>query len=209
MILEQIPIPRDRNFAYLIGDEGSRQAAVVDPGYGPDVPLRRAADLGLQVVWVLNTHGHPDHAAGTADVVRHTGARLAAFGRGDRPLRDGEVLQIGTLEIRVLHTPGHTPDSICLLAGDDLLTGDTLFVGKIGGTGSPEDARAEYDALHGKLCRLPPGTRVWPGHDYGVRPSSTIGEEKRTNPFLLQPDFEAFLALKTNWTEYKRKHGIA
>ncbi|MDM7915852.1 MAG: hydroxyacylglutathione hydrolase family protein [Candidatus Eisenbacteria bacterium] len=208
MILEQIPIPRDRNFAYLIGDEASREAAIVDPGYGPEEPLRRAAVLRLQVVWVINTHGHPDHAAGTGEVVQRTGARLAAFGRGDRPLRDGDVVPLGSLEIRVLHTPEHTPDSICLLAGGDLLTGDTLFVGKIGGTDGEAAAREEYDALRGKICSLPPETRVWPGHDYGVRPSSTVGEEIRTNPFLLRPDFAAFLELKGSWAEYKRKHGI-
>ncbi len=89
-----------------------------------------------------------------------------------------------------------------------LITGDTLFVGKVGGTHDADSARLEYDSLRGKICSLPPETEVWPGHDYGVRPSSTIGDELRENPFLLRATFESFLDLKSNWAEYKRIHGI-
>ncbi|MBT4484431.1 MAG: hypothetical protein HOC71_12230 [Candidatus Latescibacteria bacterium] len=88
------------------------------------------------------------------------------------------------------------------------MTGDTLFVGKVGGTGLGNDARDEYRSLHEKLIPLPEDTRVWPGHDYGVRPSSTIGEELRENPFILRNSLEEFVELKKNWAEYKRKHGI-
>jgi glyoxylase-like metal-dependent hydrolase (beta-lactamase superfamily II) len=112
-----------------------------------------------------------------------------------------------------LCTPGHTEDSICVLVkapGEPgkLVTGDTLFVGKVGGTGYGDDARAEYDSLHEKLLRLPDDTEVWPGHDYGVAPSSTIGREKKTNPFLLCESFETFVELKRNWLRYKAEHGI-
>ena len=97
-------------------------------------------------------------------------------------------------------SPGHSTDSICILAAAPgetarLITGDTLFVGKVGGTGYGADARAEYDSLHKKLMTLPDETEVWPGHDYGVAPSSTIGNEKETNPFLRcdQADLQASL----------------
>ena len=90
-----------------------------------------------------------------------------------------------------------------------LVTGDTLFVGKVGGTDYGAGARAEYDSLHRKLMVLPDETEVWPGHDVGVAPRSTIGHEKRTNPFLRCEDFAAFVELKRNWLEYKRRHGIA
>ena len=109
----------------------------------------------------------------------------------------------------VLHTPGHTEDSICLYVGDAVFTGDTLFVGKIGGTDFGAQARAEYESLHQKLLVLPDTTRVFPGHHYGTAPESTIGHERRTNPFLIQPDFETFVDLKRNWTAYKKAHGIA
>ena len=208
MLFEQIRIGGDRNFAYLIAGPG-RHAALVDPGYSPELLAGRAKELGLTVDYVLNTHGHPDHNGENEALLRLTGARLAAFGCGDRPLRDDDLLRLDTLELRVLHTPGHTPDSVCFLAGGKLLTGDTLFVGKIGGTRTEAEARAEYDSLHRRLDALPDETEVWPGHDYGVRPSSTLGEERRTNPFLLQPDFASFLHLKQNWAEYKRRHGIA
>ncbi len=88
------------------------------------------------------------------------------------------------------------------------MTGDTLFVGKIGGTGTEAAARAEYESLTKVLLRLPDATTVWPGHDYGCRPSSTIGLERRTNPFLLCEDFQAFLELKIGWAELKRRHGL-
>jgi hydroxyacylglutathione hydrolase len=126
---------------------------------------------------------------------------------------DGARLALGRLSLTLIHTPGHTPDSLCLLVEEPgspgkLITGDTLFVGKVGGTGFGEDARAEYRSLHEKLMPLPDATEVWPGHDYGVAPSSTIGHERRTNPFLLRESFEAFVELKVNWLEYKRRHGI-
>lgn len=209
MILEQIPITGDRNFAYLLGDEETREAALVDPGSDAGKLLARIRESDLRLRYVFNTHGHPDHTADSAAVCRDTGAKLAAYGRGDVPLSDGDELRIGNIPIRVLFTPGHTRDSICLLAEGNLFTGDTLFVGKIGGTADEESARIEYDSLRGKITALPPETIVWPGHDYGVRPSSTVGEEMRQNPFLLRESFEEFLDLKNNWAEYKRRHGIA
>lgn len=95
-----------------------------------------------------------------------------------------------------------------MVAGDALFTGDTLFVGKVGGTDFGALVAEEYHSLHEKLMTLPENTRVFPGHDYGIAPHSTIGNEKKTNPFILQPDLDAFIDLKRNWAEYKRKHGI-
>jgi hydroxyacylglutathione hydrolase len=208
MIFEQVRCGGDRNFSYLLGDEESREAALVDPGYSPEMLVERVKGHRLRLRWILNTHGHSDHTGGNDAVRRMTGARIAAHSAGDHPLEDGSLVPLGGLEIKAIHTPGHTLDSICFLVEGRLITGDTLFVGKVGGTYDREAARLEFDSLHGKLCALPPETEVWPGHDYGVRPSSTIGDELRENPFLLRTTFESFLDLKTNWAEYKRIHGI-
>jgi glyoxylase-like metal-dependent hydrolase (beta-lactamase superfamily II) len=235
MIFEQIPISGDRNFAYLIADEETRGAALADPGSDARELIERIRSGGLHLVYVLLTHGHHDHTGAAGEVSRATGARIVRCdvpraegpragleaspprlrgprdepGGGEIRVRDGDTLLLGSLEIRVLHTPGHTPESVCYLVGGKLVTGDTLFVGKIGGTSTEEAARQEYDSLHRKICALPPETEIWPGHDYGVRPSSTVGEEIRTNPFLLRRSFEEFLDLKIHWAEYKRTHGIA
>lgn len=209
MIFEQIAVGGDRNFAYLIADEMTRRAAVVDPAYRPERILARVEELGLGVVYLVNTHDHYDHAGGNEHVLNHTTARLVAA----RAV-DGERFSLGSVTLTVILTPGHSPDSLCVLAEEPggpgkLITGDTLFVGKVGGTGFGDDARAEYDSLHEKLLVLPDETEVWPGHDVGVAPSSTLGKEKASNPFLLCRSFEEFVDLKRNWLEYKRKHGIA
>jgi glyoxylase-like metal-dependent hydrolase (beta-lactamase superfamily II) len=211
MIFEQVKCGGDRNFAYIIGDEESKEAALVDPAYGVDELLARVNELGLEVKYIVNTHGHGDHRGGNADVQAATDAKVVAHtsaGYADEPVNDGDVLNLGALELKVIHTPGHTEDGICVLAEDKLCTGDTLFVGKVGGTGFGDDAQQEYDSLHNKLMTLDDGVSVWPGHDYGVAPSSTIANEKETNPFILRPDLEAFVDLKKNWLQYKAEHGI-
>ena len=124
-------------------------------------------------------------------------------------MEGGAIFPVGDLSLRILHTPGHTPDSICLLVEDALFTGDTLFVGKVGGTDLGEGAKQEYGSLHEVLMKLPDDTRVFPGHDVGIASESTIGQERETNPFLLRPDLESFLDLKRHWAEYKKEHGIA
>lgn len=212
MIFEQIGTGGDRNFAYLVGDESAGKAAVVDPSYDPELVLKRAREHNLDVVYVINTHGHGDHTNGNSALKKMTGAKIvmhrSAPYEADVQVDDGDVLQVGGLELKIIHTPGHTEDGICILAGNRLMTGDTLFVGKVGGTDYGEGARKEYDSLHGKLMTLDDGIEVWPGHDYGVAPSSTIGHERKTNPFILREDFESFVELKENWLEYKREHGI-
>ena len=194
-------------------DGSSRQAAVIDPSGKPDTFLRRAERDNANIRWVIATHDHPDHTGGIVQIARKTGAQTvfheSAYAAGDRKVKHGDKLALGDTELEILHTPGHSTDSICILVGDAVITGDTLFVGKVGGTGFGDDAKEEYDSLHNVLMRLPDRIHVFPGHDYGVAPESTIGDERKTNPFLLRPDFDSFLELKKNWLEYKRIHGIA
>jgi glyoxylase-like metal-dependent hydrolase (beta-lactamase superfamily II) len=126
----------------------------------------------------------------------------------DTRVPDGTVLKLGDLELEVINTPGHTEDSICIKVENKLITGDTLFVGKVGGTYSDRDAKTEFESLK-KIMRLHPETEVWPGHNYGVRQSSTIGFEQSSNPFIIRlADFNDFLWLKKNWARYKQEHGI-
>jgi glyoxylase-like metal-dependent hydrolase (beta-lactamase superfamily II) len=212
MIFEQVKTGGDRNFAYLAADEELKVGLVVDPSFECDELLERIRAHGLTIKYIVNTHSHVDHIAGNATMKNETGAEIVmhslAGARHDVSVKDGSVLEVGSLRATVIHTPGHTSDSICLLVDGRLVTGDTLFVGKVGGTDYEDGAKNEYESLHEKLLALPGETEVWPGHDYGTKHRSTIGEEKKTNPFILRKSFEEFLDLKVNWLEYKRIHGI-
>lgn len=211
MIFEQIPCGGDRNFGYLVCGEDSNSAVAVDPSSTPQSLTERAGELGISIGYVMNTHSHSDHTQGNSFLRQGCGARVIGHEhiRGvDMGVSDGQELELGSLSFRVLHTPGHTPDSICVLVGDELLTGDTLFVGKIGGTWARDDAEVEFQSLK-KLMELDDRVRVWPGHDYGSAPSSTIGREKQTNPFIQRLNsFDDFLWLKDNWASYKAEHGL-
>lgn len=215
MIFEQIRAGGDRNFAYLIGDGASREAAVVDASFAPDRVLAAAERHRLTVRYAISTHSHQDHVAGNAAVVERTSAVEVLHASTPHPCRlrvkDNEELSLGNLRLRFLHTPGHIPDHLCVLAENKLLSGDLLFVGKIGGTGPHfpgSDPKQQWESLR-RLMQLDPSVEVYPGHDYGVQPSSTIGHEIATNPFLLCKTYEEFLDLKEHWAEYKKAHNIA
>ena len=214
----QIHLGGDRNFCYLIGDVDSGEAAAVDPGFAPERFREIAEDEGLNISTILITHGHSDHTGGADRLKALTGAVMYGGAEDDipgaEPLADGQVIPLGGLAISALATPGHSPGHFCYLCEGLLITGDILFCGKVGGTGSffpGSSARQEFASLHG-LLQLPPDTLVFPGHDYyggqGQRPHSTIGFEKDHNPVLTAVDFDAFRHLKDNWAQYKKEHGI-
>ncbi len=214
----QLHLGGDRNFCYVLADPASHEAAVFDPGHDPDTLARVCGKRGLNVTRILLTHGHGDHVGGVARLVDFTDARVHA-GAGERvsgalSLVDGDVLAVGALRVEALSTPGHTADHFCFLCEDILVTGDLLFCGKVGGTGSyfpGSSAEKEWESLH-RLLALPDNVRVFPGHDYyggeGAMATSTIGHERLHNPFLLCDDFAAFVHLKSHWAEYKKDHGI-
>ncbi len=212
MIFEQIPIGGDRNFAYLVGDEQAGEAAAVDVGYNPQRITERLHDLGVKLKCVIATHSHYDHTGSIPALTEQSGAPFAAYKSvpdAEWALDHGDTIEVGAVTIKPIHCPGHSPDSIALLVNDEkLISGDELFVGKIGGTSSESHAREQYDSLHERLMTLDDNIEVWPGHDVGVKPQSTIGDERRNNPFLQQPGFEEFLHLKQNWATYKQEHGI-
>jgi hydroxyacylglutathione hydrolase len=213
MIFHQIDAGGDRNFAYLIADAEGGKAALFDPPRDPSLLVTLVGKHRLNVLYVVLTHGHGDHTWGAAPAKKRTGARIVAHPacpiEADIRVGDGDTLPLGSLTLTFIHTPGHTGDSMCILAANKLITGDTLFVGKVGGTDFGDEAKKEYDSLHRKLMTLDDAVEVYPGHNYGTRPSSTIGDERRTNLFILRDSFESFVDLKIHWLEYKKEHGIA
>jgi glyoxylase-like metal-dependent hydrolase (beta-lactamase superfamily II) len=147
--------------------------------------------------------------------VEQSAAPLAAFKASalvspDVGLNDGQEIEVGGLRLQFLHVPGHCPDHLVIYEPTWrlLVTGDLLFVGKVGGTRSDDDASTEWASLQKVLARYPDDATVWPGHDYGARPSSTIGLERATNPFLLCADLAAFLNLKREWPSFRQRLGL-
>lgn len=208
MDVKQIYSSRMANFAYLVEDPASKTAAVIDPSFDPEKILAEAENDGCRITHVINTHGHSDHVSGNASILEATRADLLIHeadadqvskllnralsrvmgGRGSpratRRLKDNEVIHIGETALTVIHTPGHTPGSVCLYAPGHLFTGDTLFVGAVGRTDLPGGSMEVLLAsIREKLYVLPEDTRIWPGHDYGNRPDSSIAYEKANNPF--------------------------
>jgi len=227
MLLEQHYLGCLSQASYFIADPDAGVAAVVDPRRDVELYLERAAELGVEIRHVLLTHFHADFLAGHLELARRTGAtiRLGAAARADyafEPFREGEPIDLGDVRLEVLETPGHTPESISILAFDRaadparphaVLTGDTLFVGDVGrpdlmassGFAAEELAGMLYDSLHGKLLRLPDETLLYPGHGAGSacgksmssETACTIGRQRRTN-YALQPmSKEEFVALVT------------
>jgi len=196
----QIPVAGTDNFSYLVICPATGKAFGVDPGISPDsmLSLLREHDLSLEVLG--NTHGHQDHIAGNAAVLKATGARLAAcpidVPGPDIPLSEGSQIQIGEVTIGVLHTPGHTPGAVVFAAPGALMTGDTLFVTRCGRADFPgSDPAALYHSLL-RLAAFPPETKVFPGHDYGPKPHSTIAYEREHNEYLKCVDLESFIKLR-------------
>ena len=195
---------------YIVACSRTRRGVVIDPAGEAERLLKIIADEGLDVRYILNTHGHADHVVANRNLKQRLGVpvcmheaddRFFADPRvreasqkelglpppqpADRRLKDGDRLAIGSLNITVMHTPGHTPGSVCFRVNGNLFTGDTLFVGAVGRTdltgGSFETLLA---SLEKKLIVLPKETVIWPGHHYGETPTSTIGREMQENPYI-------------------------
>lgn len=205
MILESLPTGPLQVNCYILGCEKTRKAVVVDPGGDVEQILALLQRLNLELQMVINTHGHFDHVGGNRKLLQATGVELllhesdvvllgmatqlaAAYGLStelspepQRLLSGGEIVTVGELEIKILHTPGHTPGGICLHVEDQLIVGDTLFAGSIGRTDLPGGNHQQLiDGIREKLLPLPAKTVVHPGHG----PTTTIGQESAYNPFL-------------------------
>ncbi len=201
MLFKQIQQHSD-NFSYIIADDTTREAAVVDSSFNAGEIIRVLKTEQLTLKYVVNTHGHSDHTAGNTELLAIFNAKTVAHKlssiNADVKVDDGDTISVGNVPIKVIHTPGHTPDSISLLVDNTkLLTGDTLFVGECGRTDLPGgNSKSLYASLFNKLLKLDDTVEVYPGHDYGPKPYSTIGEQRRTN-YVLQPrslaEFIAFM----------------
>ncbi len=210
IIIKQIPVGSYQVNCYLVACPETGALAIIDPGGDPEEIIKTIEQDNLKPLMILNTHGHADHVIANRELaemfdipvciheaddsffarneIRETSEKelgLPPPGLADRRLRDGEKIAVGTLTLEVIHTPGHTPGSVCYKAGNNLFTGDTLFVGDVGRTdlvGGSLDIL--LNSLKEKVIVLPEETIVWPGHDYGETPTSTLAWEMEENPYI-------------------------
>jgi glyoxylase-like metal-dependent hydrolase (beta-lactamase superfamily II) len=200
MIFEQIATGGCQS--YLVGCGDSHSAILIDPHLNQiDTYLGFAAKDGVRIRYVLDTHTHADHFSAAKELGRHLGVPVVASKLSPAPyadfrLDDGEILRVGNMRLRALHTPGHTLDSLCILAEDRVFTGDTLLIGGTGRTDLPTgDPDQLYDSLFGRVLKLDPALLVYPAHDYKGGKHSTIGEEIAGNPRLQKRDRAEFIAM--------------
>lgn len=208
MIFKQLMVGSMGVCCYVLGCEETKIGAIVDPGGDENKILAEVEKLGLEIRYIIATHGHPDHVCGNRTVKDATGGAIvmheadaAFFERSETQnyfsmlglepsppaevkVKEGDIIEIGKHKWQVIHTPGHTPGGICLYCKPNLITGDTLFVEGVGRTDFPGGSYSELlESLKKKVLTLPDETVIWPGHGYGGL-QSTIGAEKSNNPYL-------------------------
>ncbi|AFT66261.1 MULTISPECIES: MBL fold metallo-hydrolase [Cycloclasticus] len=212
--IEALELGPAENFIYLIHDHKTNRAAVVDPAWDVPKVIELAKQKGVEITDILLTHSHHDHINGIGDVLDKYDAQVHLLKQeadfwGDHPASPsihygGDEIMLGDSSIKVLHTPGHTPGSACYQIGDDLLTGDTMFVfgcGRCDFTGG--DPEVMYKTLNKIRTELPSSTTILPGHNYAVKKTSTIAEQIKGNPFLHQHSLQDFVQYRMNTPKRK------
>ena len=204
MILHKMELGSFGTNCYIVGDEVSKEGMIIDPGDDGSDIMKQVKALGLTIKLIVLTHSHIDHIGGLAEVKKATGAEIAIHESeapfllkqpwrldfmpptppsppAGRLLKEGDIITVGKLKFKVLHTPGHTIGGICLLGDGVLFSGDTLFNFSVGRADLPgSDYQQELNSIRTKLMTLPDATKVYPGHG----PASTIGTERKGNPFI-------------------------
>lgn len=199
MFMRQLFDAESSTYTYLLADEVTREAVLIDPVREQvERDVKWLGELGLKLKYVLETHVHADHVTGAALLRARTGAKTVASSRkvacADIHGQHGDEFHIGATAIRLLATPGHTDDSVSFVVGSMVFTGDALFIRGTGRTDFQNgDAAALYESITQVLFQLPDDTIVYPGHDYKGQTSSTIGEEKRLNPRLSGKSRDEFI----------------
>ncbi len=204
-----------QNFAYLIGDATARECLVVDPAWQPDLILDQAKKDEMRITGILVTHTHYDHVNGVESLLQATDAKVyvnkeeTAFLKSSRAdstgifinisapnlasVSGGDKIKVGNVAIEFIHTPGHTPGSQCFLVNNHLVSGDTLFIGYCGRCdlpgGNPDQM---YESLTQKLAKLGDDVLLYPGHNYSEVPVNRLGDEKKTNPYLMARSAKEF-----------------
>ncbi len=194
LYFKQLSVGYMGNFVYLVGDSKKKECVLVDPAWDVDAVLKEAESDGMKVVAGILTHTHFDHANGVGALIEKTGAKIYVHENESKFLKEfkkhlvetkeGSKLKIGEVEMTFLHTPGHTEGAQCILVGDKIVTGDTLFVGACGRCDLPGGDEKKIVKSLKRLASLDGSLQVFPGHAYGDAESSTIGQERRTNPFM-------------------------
>ena len=203
MKIFQIPVGNMQNFSYIIFDEKNKIGAIIDPSWDLEKILEFLDKNKISAKYIINTHTHFDHVLGNDQIAEITGAKTIQHEkstiRNDNSVHDGDTIRVGEVQLEVLYTPGHSEDSMCLIANKEaIITGDTLFVGNIGRVDLPgSNANKMYDSLS-KVANLDGSLVVYPGHNYGITPTSTILNERTNNPMLNFKTKEDFLKYMVN-----------
>ncbi|KER06408.1 Hydroxyacylglutathione hydrolase protein [Marine Group I thaumarchaeote SCGC AAA799-E16] len=198
MIVHQIQVGNMQNFSYIVEDEDTSESIVIDPSWDLIELEMVIKENSLKIKYIVNTHHHFDHTIGNeamaestkAPIIQHENSEL----KHDIAVKDGDVIEFGNSKLKVLHTPGHSKDSICLIGDGKIFSGDTLFVGNCGRIDLPGGSAKElYHSLFDVLYPLDDNLILYPGHNYGHKETSTIGQEKITNMVMQKRTEQQFL----------------
>ncbi len=212
LYLKQMEIGPMENFVYLIGSKKTREVFVVDPAWQVDTVLRTAREEDLKIKGALISHYHFDHTNGIEELLeavdcpiyvnKNDMAYLDFSHDNIKPVDNGHKLKLGDMQIECMHTPGHTPGSQCFLCDGHLVSGDTLFINACGRTDLPGgDPEQLYYSLTQKLMKLDDATVLCPGHNYADRPTATMADQKKNNPYLICDSLQNFLRFRTGVSE--------
>ena len=198
MKVYQISVGPMQNFSYIVEDESTHEAIIIDPSWDLDKIIQIVEEQNLNPKYIVNTHWHDDHTRGNEELAAEISTRIvqheASTLQNDMTVKDGDSIKFGCSELLVYHTPGHSKDSICLVGDGKIFSGDTLFVGNCGRIDLPGGSSRElYHSLFDVISNLDDGLIMYPGHDYGSAQTSTIGNEKITNPVMQKISEEDFV----------------